>query len=131
MNLTLTRQRYESWGIISELTDENDTQIAVTLEHAYPEDSGFVPKIPVGTYSCQRGMHQLEGMTAPFETFEITGVTGHTNILFHVGNFNKDSEGCVLLGSALGAEMVSGSKTAFLNFMNIQENVDEFILEVV
>jgi hypothetical protein len=131
MDLTLTRQSSNSWGIVSLLTDINGTQLAVTLEHAYENDGEYYPKIPSGSYSCQRGMHQLAGMAQPFETFEITGVIGHTNILFHAGNYNKDSEGCVLLGTTLGIDMILNSREAFQNFMITQENVDEFTLEVI
>jgi hypothetical protein len=136
MNLVLKRKEFRADGIFSELMDESGNQVAVTLDHAYPTDGGFKPKIPDGRFICKRGLHRLEGMTHDFETFEICGVEGHTNLLFHQGNFNKDSEGCLLLGTsfgqngAKGAKMVLFSKVAFGQFMKLMDGVDEFELTV-
>lgn len=141
MNLTLTRTEYRSDGIFSELRDEDGNTIARTLEHAYlmggtgpGEGYTYIPKIPPGTYTCVRGPHRLHGMTADFETFEITGVVGHENLLFHWGNFNKDSEGCVLVGKSEavggGAHMVTASRDTFAAFMQLQDGLDSFQLTV-
>lgn len=127
----MKRQSSNSWGIVSTLTKDSDI-VFTTLEHAYQNpDKSYSPKIPHGTYTCVRGMHQLAHMAHPFETFEITGIVGHTNILFHVGNFNADSEGCVLLGQGLGNQMIIGSKVAFDTFMASLSGVDSFTLEVL
>jgi hypothetical protein len=74
-------------------------------------------------------------MTEPFDTFEITDVPLHNNILFHPGNYNDDSEGCVLLGKAYGmklngGKMIVNSRNAFDHFMYLQEGVDSFVLIV-
>ena len=135
MDLTLTRKQYRADGIFGELSDADGKTLFVTLEHAYEQQDGtFVPKIPTGTFVCQRGPHRLHGMTSDFTTFEITGVEGHSNILFHWGNFNKDSEGCILLGKTVantGAdEMVTSSRAAFADFMAMQEGLDTFTLTV-
>jgi hypothetical protein len=137
MNLTLKRGDADIDGVFSQLTsDDSGKLIAMTLEHAYPqEDGSYAPKIQPGTYTCVRSLHQLHNMERPFITFEITGVTGHTNILFHVGNFNEDSEGCVLLGeyitrSATGVQMLTNSRVTFEKFMSFQENVTSFTLTV-
>lgn len=137
MNLTLDRCMFEKDGIFGVLRDESDNVIAVALEHAYPKDSRFLPKLPDGTYTCKRGMHRLHGMTNAFETFEICGVPGHTNILFHWGNYNKDSEGCVLLGRRVvqnpdspKEQMITSSKNTFLKFMDIQKGINQFTLIV-
>ena len=75
-------------------------------------------------------------MTADFETFEVLGVEGHTGLLFHWGNFNRDSEGCILTGeedftSDSGERMVTASRKAFAEFMDMQKGVDSFLLAVV
>lgn len=136
MSLTLTRKEYREDGIFSELTDESGALVACTLEHAYPMDGSFQPKIPMGKFTCKRGLHRLENMTQDFETFEITGVEGHSNLLYHFGNFNKDSSGCILLGTAFGqngaqgAKMILCSRVAFKQFMTLQEGVNSFELTV-
>ena len=138
MNLTLKRISASVDGIFSELLDETGKALFSTLEHAYDSGNGdgsFAPKIPNGTYKCVRGQHRLAHMAHPFDTFEITGVKGHTNILFHRGNWNRDSDGCVLVGKAMtigpdGVSMITSSHDAFTSFMNMQSGVDEFILTV-
>lgn len=125
MNLHLIRKEFRLYGIFGELRDDQNNLVAVTLEHSY-EDK---PKLPSGNYSCVRGMHQLSNKP-PFETFEITGVPGHTGILFHKGNSNNDSEGCVLLGSSLGTGCILDSKIAFDNFLELQSGKQTFSLVV-
>lgn len=127
MNLILTRNDFSPNGIFGSLCDDVGTVLAATLEHSYECQS----KIKPGSYICRRGMHQLEHMPRPFETFEINGVEGHTNILFHVGNYDSDSEGCVLLGIRRDGDMILGSKLAFDQFMALQKGLMEFTLTVV
>lgn len=126
MNLTLTRKSFELYGVFGELSDEDGNVVAVTLEHSFSNS----PKLPVGTYECVRGEHKLHNLN-PFTTFEITEVPGHTGILFHKGNWNNDSEGCVLLGSRIGIGCILESSAAFNKFMELQQGVDSFLLVVI
>lgn len=138
MNLILTRTDFRDDGIYGEITDEAGKHICVSLEHAYDSGAGdgsYAPKVPPGTYLCQQGEHQLAHMSYPFVTFEVTGVPNHKNILFHVGNYNDDSEGCVLVGTAVrpvgdGTWMISASKNAFNAFMQLQDGTNQFTLTV-
>lgn len=130
MNLQLNRLDKRSDGIFGELVSSQGTVYAATLEHAYPDGDGWAPKIPSGTYRCMRSMHRLHGMTEDFETFMIMGVEGHSNLLFHWGNWNQDSDGCILLGAKRTGNMVIDSKVTFAKFMAIQKGLDEFDLTV-
>ncbi len=127
MDLTLTRKLTNVAGVFGDLTDETDSLVAVTLEHSY----NGKPKLPGGIYVCKRGTHHLDKNKNPFETFEITGVPGHSGILFHVGNIGSDSSGCVLLGSHANSLSIVGSRIAFEEFMALQQGVDTFKLTVV
>ena len=60
-----------------------------TLE---PSDTFVKP----GNYHCRR----FHGAKWP-DTFEII-VPGHSAVLFHAGNVEADTEGCVLLGATVG-----------------------------
>ncbi len=138
MNLTLRRQFCRADGVFSTLDDETGKRLGWGLEHAYPTGAEqFGPKITPGKYACVRGLHRLADMKEPFQTFEIMGVAGHSNLLFHCGNFNKDSEGCILLGKAAqlggaaGSDMVLHSKEAFADFMELQAEVAAFQLTVI
>lgn len=128
--MKLTRTACRPDGIIGSLFDAEGQPLAVTLEHSY----GGAPKLPAGTYTCQRGKHRLHGMTEDFETFEVLGVPVHTGILFHWGNYNDDSEGCILLGrvscdSPKGC-MVTSSRATFARWMLDLEGVQSFTLAV-
>lgn len=134
MDLVLRRTQHRPDGIFGELFDTKGELMAYTLEHSYVSGAGWEPKIPVGTYRCQRGTHRLHGMREPFETFEVIGVSGRTNLLIHWGNFNNDSQGCILLGDALSpslrGEMVLHSRVTFARFMKAQSGCSEFSLSV-
>lgn len=136
MNLTLTRTDFLHDGIFGVLKETaTGKQIAVTLEHAYDSglgDGSYAPKVPPGTYTCVRGMHRLGATKPQFETFEIMGVKGHYGILFHAGNYNKDSDGCVLLGAGYGGDprMIHSSRVTFAAFMSLQIGVKEFTIVV-
>lgn len=135
MDLTLRHKSSDQFGIFGILEDEGGHAIAVTLEHAYASATGFNGKIPPGRYKCVRGPHRLHSMTSDFETFEVTGVVGHDNILFHWGNYNKDSDGCILLGDRKadvgGSEMITNSKVTFAKFMELQKGLSSFELRVI
>jgi hypothetical protein len=97
----------------------------------------FPAKIPNGVFDCVRGIHALED-GVPFETFEITGVEGHSGLLFHWGNYNKNSKGCVCTGedfvdapkSSVHEDMVTNSRATFAKLMTLQTGVDRFQLTV-
>lgn len=137
MTLKLHNTLFRDDGIFGSLKDESNNEIAVTLQHAYDSglgDGTYVPKVSPGTYICVKGSHRLEHMLTHFTTFEITGVKGHTNILFHVGNYNRDSDGCVLLGEYTmdsGKErIVTHSRVTFDRFMNLLKDLNQFTLIV-
>jgi hypothetical protein len=134
MDLVLKRTEASVDGIMGELYDDSHNLLCYTLEHAYDSGNGdgsYAPKIPAGQYNCVRGTHKLLNMTSTFVTFEITNVPNHTHILFHPGNYNKDSDGCVLLGLEKSDTAVLKSRDAFAKFMVLETNIDEFQLTVI
>jgi hypothetical protein len=119
-------------GVFGKLFNDDGSIDLHTLEHSYPCADGlsFLAKIPTGVYTCIRGVHQLKGMSHPFETFEII-VPGHTDLLFHVGNTNEDTSGCVLLGvQRFLSQEILQSRIAFNLFMEVMRYVDSFELTV-
>lgn len=138
MNLKLDRTASRQDGVFGVLLDEGGHTVAFTLEHAYASGEGsFSAKIAPGEYSCKRSQHQLEGMTMPFTTFQVLDVPNHTNILFHWGNYNKDSDGCILLGESIapiptqpGSDMIINSRKTWQKFMDLQTGIDAFKLTV-
>lgn len=140
MNILHNRE-FRADGIFGDFTFAGDDHpFMVTLQHAYEQaDTGkWLPKIPPGTYTCQRGMHSLHHYNGgfPFATFEITGVPGHSGLLFHPGNFDADSIGCVLCGQTEivrtdGVDMITGSDVEFAAFMARLAGINSFTLQVV
>jgi hypothetical protein len=130
--LKLTRTEYRADGIFSVLAMDGQV-ICFTLEHAYLENGSYVPKISNGIHRCVKGQHQLEHMKEPFTTYEILQ-DGHTDLLFHVGNFNRDSSGCCLMGQHIidwnGVKSITNSQDAFTSFMKFMAGVEEFSLVV-
>jgi len=107
-------------GIIGVLTIDS-VIFCFTLER---DDTFLKP----GCYHCQR-FHGTKWKN----TFEIE-VPGHTAVLFHSGNVEADTEGCVLLGATTGKlqgeRAVLSSGETFKRFLNIMEKLNFFTLFV-
>lgn len=136
MVLQLIRREKRPDGVFSELCIRNSFFL-MALERSYKqEDGSYDAKLKVGEYICQLGEHRLADLK-PFDTYEILGVKGHFGILFHVGNYNEDSEGCVLLGTAIGyrsdmkSKMIVNSRVAFKKFMDLLNGEKTFLLQVI
>jgi Family of unknown function (DUF5675) len=135
VDISLNRTQYIAAGIFGSFVDANNNRICLTLEHAYATGNGdFMAKIPQGVYTCLRSVHELEGMSEPFETFQVMNVPHYTNILIHFGNWNCDSDGCILIGEAIASsingQMITESKVAFQKFMDLQTGIITFTLTV-
>ncbi len=146
MNIILSRKDYREDGIFGFILTSSYKYLFTTCEHSYNQ----LPKLPEGVYQCKRGTgsgrgvdengNSIEGFHRLhdgvwFDTFEVMGVPNHTGILFHVGNYNEDSEGCILVGTGFGnrgngGKMITASKQAFKEFMGLQHGCDEFTLTV-
>lgn len=86
----------------------------VTLEHSYLDNE---PVIPLGVYQCVA----TRFIKGDYATFEITGVEGHSRLLFHKANWETDLNGCVGLGESFtkldGRLAIAQSGDAFAEFM--------------
>lgn len=84
------------------------------------------PYIPQGVYHCDR-----HNGTKWKNTFSIK-VPGRTDILFHAGNIEADSQGCVLLGATTGKlkgeRAVLNSGDTFKRFQELTKNDRELKL---
>ena len=121
--LKLQRVSYLDSGVFGYLFLDG-SKIGVTLEHSYNK----IPKIPLGEYICIRGQHSLH--SGPIETFEVTGVVGHSGILFHYGNYNSDSDGCILVGESISGDMITNSRATFAHLIDLLSGQDSVQLQV-
>jgi hypothetical protein len=102
---------------------------AVTLEHTYEQPGEPVTKIPPGRHPCAKTVYHKGG----YPTYEVR-VYGHSRLLFHRGNVEADSDGCILVGESYAQfDMKPGvgqSAAAFLEFMTRMAGAEEFELLV-
>jgi len=108
---------------------------ALTLEREWLDNLPSVGNtpgscIPAGEYICKRVNSPRFG-----NTFEVTNVENRTHILFHKGNLDDDSRGCILIGEEFGqlgsSSGIKSSKAGYNEFMAILSNDDEFRLIIV
>lgn len=82
--------------------------------------------IKTGSYLCKR-FHGSKWRN----TFEIV-ISGHTAVLFHAGNTEADTRGCVLLGNTIGKlkgdRAILNSGNTFKSFLEVTNNLSEFNL---
>ena len=115
----------EDWGTLGEVFI-NDEFFCYSLEN--PVRDVKVPSdtaIWSGTY--QVGFRvETTPMTQRYQKkykwfhkhIEVKDVRDFTGIYFHVGNWTKDTDGCILLGDGMRkhAEMITSSTSAFTDF---------------
>jgi hypothetical protein len=103
------------------------------LEHAYDINGFYHPKLSPGIYTCRRGQHKLK-TGGYLLTYEICNVLRDSGILFHYGNLEQNSEGCILVGKnfdLIGSQMaVMNTRTAWQMLMDFFRG-KEWTLEVV
>jgi hypothetical protein len=128
MKWELLRKEYRHDGIFGELTSP-DGQFFYTLEHAYPVmyESGSVhysPKIPEGIHRIVEYQSPKFGMIVPLLDNLEDPNDQDRKFEIHIGNYNEDSEGCILVGLGLGTrgnggKMLTSSKQAFALLMKL------------
>ena len=127
-SITLKRISTNSEGTYGVLLSDT-YPFAVTLELPWKDNLRNVSCIPAGMYLCQRIRSPRFG-----ETFDIP-VAGRSHILFHTGNWDTDTEGCILVGEQFeylnGKMAVAVSHKGFDEFMSILDGKQEFHLTIV
>lgn len=131
LRLGLLRLAVVPDGAFGILFDPSGLPWLATCERTYPL-AGIqqLVKIPCGRWRCARTRFERGG----YETFEVLGVPGHSRLLFHRGNMETDSEGCILIGLSFG--LLSGrwavldSRDGFASFMRQLSDEEEFVLDV-
>lgn len=104
--------------------------ICLTCERPWLNNQIGISCIPAGQYICRRVKSPKFG-----DTFEVTGVSGRSEILIHSGNIDDDSHGCIILGENFepwktGQLSLASSKIAFGQFMREMEGQDQFTLTI-
>jgi hypothetical protein len=129
-SLTLKRISTNDDGTYGVLI-ENTTPFALTLEDPWLNNQRYISCIPSGTYVCAGRLSPKFGAT-----FEVKDVPDREDILFHRGNTEDDTKGCILVGEQF--EYLAGRKTAviasrkgFAEFMDRLSGIDQFLLTII
>lgn len=96
-----------------------------TLELPWRDNQFQISCIPEGIYKCVWHLSPKFGWT-----YLLTGTAPRTHILFHAGNYPKDSWGCILLGKSREIDRVWQSRQALQEFYSELER-EPFKLEIV
>jgi len=118
--------KYGTFGVLL----YGGTPFAVALEREWKDNQPNISCIPAGVYTCKR-------ITSPTfgNTFEVMNVPRRSHILFHKGNLQEDSQGCILVGEQYGNLWgnpgVLASRTGFLGFLRLFADVDFFQLTIL
>jgi hypothetical protein len=128
--ITLKRISYRADGTFGVLL-ENDEPFALTVERAWLDNAVGKSCIPPGIYTCRRVQSPKFG-----NTFEVTNVAGRSAILFHKGNIDDDSHGCILIGEEFthwndGSVSIARSGFGFTEFLDRLEGKDQFGLTII
>ena len=130
MNFVLKRLTKDSeiptFGV---LFHEGQIPFALTLERPWRNNEHGVSCIPPGVYACKRVDSPKFG-----NTFQVLNVLNRDEILFHKGNIQEDSHGCILIGEQFGSlkdePAVKAAAEGFKELLDITIAVDAFTLEI-
>ena len=90
-----------------------------TLENPWKNNGPCVSCIPEGEYTCRP-----HNGTKYRDTWEVKDVEGRSAILFHAGNTEPDTKGCILPGSFIGN---LGGERAVLSSRQAMEKLRGYI----
>jgi len=116
-DLLLRRLRHDDHATLGRLAVINNeggwTDIAWTLENRPPREPGVkepgLSRIPAGTHAL--GLRGTGGFYNRYtERYDWHGpmvdilLPGWKYVLFHIGNYHRDTDGCILVGDSPGVE---------------------------
>ncbi len=101
---------------------------ALTLENTWINNIRNHSCIPIGKYKCKRHTSPKHGKT--FRIMDVPNRGEIEGILFHKGNLDDDTRGCILIGeqfeSLNGEPAILRSGKGFAEFMERNKDIDEF-----
>ena len=93
----------------------NYMDIGYTLELPDRGNQQFISRIPEGVYFGEL----FPSPSLGYLTIRLRDVPGREDILIHVGNYPKDTEGCILPGKSKGKDFVGDSRKALNEILGI------------
>jgi|SRR3972149_2066779 len=109
---------------------DGDIPFALTVERPWLNNQRGVSCIPEGLYTCRRVDSPKFG-----NTFEVSNVADRSEILFHKGNIDDDSRGCIIIGEQFeflgGKVAVLSSAKGFGEFLDRTRELVIFDLKIM
>tara|TARA_B100000700_G_C14949842_1_gene811133 strand:- start:496 stop:1002 length:507 start_codon:yes stop_codon:yes gene_type:complete len=128
--LRILRTYHGTKATTSEWIFPNDEEI-VGLENPWLDNKQFDSCIPEGMYKVKKIPSDIVNRTTGGKIkqgYEITDAEGRTGIIFHIGNYVDDTDGCPLTGTTIGEfdgiPCVWESSKAFYKFMKLMDECD-------
>ncbi len=113
-NLLLIRDTFTDKSTLGKLYFDGEFY-GHTLELAWKDNEKRVSCIPKGVYEVKK--RHTEESKYKYEHLHILDVENRELILMHVGNYPKNSKGCILLGNTRALNFVGESRKAFYKLM--------------
>ena len=108
MKLEVKRKWFTGKSTMGELWVDGE-RFCYTLEPETRQDAVKPRAIAEGVYGVEIGWSARHQRMIPI----VEGVPGFAGIEIHVGNFPRDTEGCLLVGKSKGEDEVGESAAAF------------------
>lgn len=122
-NLSLQRAPTENdvctIGALQVPRDDGSTHHFVTLELPDKNNEHNVSRILAGTYRYHvRPAHETRH---GYDVVELENVPGRDHVQIHIGNYPRDTDGCILLGLSVSESKTSidNSAAAYKEFMKL------------
>ena len=124
MNLLLVRSWFTDESTIGTLAIDSKP-FCLTLELPWKDNQHGVSCIPEGTYEVAIGWSPDHHMDVP----HVLNVPDRDDIEMHVGNFPKDTKGCILVGASRGTgpDAIWNSGSTFKAFFAILRDAKDRI----
>lgn len=124
-------------GTFGKLTLDGE-HVCYTLEPPWRDNRENESCIPEGDYRLHTRKSRVVKRSSGGEFkegWEIVGVEGRTFVMFHPGNWVKDTDGCPLTGEAFSwhrnlGPMVTNSRDTFRRFMKAMEEKPSWMLTI-
>ena len=110
INLLLIRDMFTENSTIGELFI-NGERFCDTLENPWLDNQRNISCIPEGNYKVRLRLPR-ESATRDYLHLLVQDVPNRDYILFHRGNFPKDTSGCILVGQGTQQDVVNNSALA-------------------
>ncbi len=136
MKVIVKRKWQTALSTIAELSIEGTDFIGYTLEPSGPDTitANQNKRIPEGIYQMNwyNAVKPSLSKYNPLPLIHNDQVAASRLILFHNGNYPRNTDGCLLVGTSRGPDVVNASVTKLKEFKKILQTVpvDEITVEI-